>query len=182
MKLYKLTVFAVLLLPGVLKAQIYSLDQPFVRFFSHAPMEDIEAVNHSTQGLINVKDNSFTFRVPIKGFKFAKALMQEHFNENYMESDKYPYGTFKGTIRGNYDITRDGVYEVEAAGKLNIHGIEQERTIPAKIVVEDGKPRLETIFNVKLEDHDIEIPKIVFHNIAEVIEVTVKSGLVLYKK
>ncbi len=165
-----------------LQAQIYSLSDPNIRFFSSAPLEDIEAVNKSGQGLINTGDNSFSFRIPIKGFKFAKQLMQEHFNENYMESDKFPYGTFKGNIEGNYDLQKSGTYEVNAIGTLNIHGVEQQRTLPAKLVVDGDKISLESVFNVKLEDHSIEIPTLVFQNIAEVIEVTVKSGLVLYSK
>lgn len=177
-----LTLPVILLGLADLHAQIYSLHQPQIRFFSSAPLEDIEAVNQSAQGLLKIDDNTFTFRVPIKGFKFAKSLMQEHFNENYMESDKFPYGTYKGKIEGGYDLEKEGTYEVNTTGELKIHGVEQSRTLPAKIIVNDGEISIESVFSVKLVDHSIEIPTLVFQNIAEVIEVTVKSDLVLYKE
>jgi polyisoprenoid-binding protein YceI len=167
---------------GTVKAQIYMLESANVRFFSDALIEDITATTTSVQGLINVSDKSFSFRIPIKTFEFAKDLMKEHFNENYMESEKYPYGTFKGSIAGNFDFTKNGVYEVTANGALNIHGVERERSLPSKLFVEGSVVRLESIFMVKLVDHDIEIPQIVFQNIAEEIEVTVKSDLIPYKK
>jgi len=184
-KTSKLT-FAVLLAlfvcSGTARAQIYMLESSNVRFFSDALIEDITATTTSAQGLVNVADKTFSFRVPIKTFEFAKDLMKEHFNENYMESEKYPYGTFKGSVVGNFDFTKNGVYEVTAEGILSIHGVEQKRSLPSKLFVEGKVVRLESVFMVKLVDHDIEIPQIVFQNIAEEIEVTIKSDLVPYKK
>lgn len=162
--------------------QIYMMENSTVRFFSDALIEDITAVNSNTQGLINFGDRSFSFRVPIKSFEFAKELMKEHFNENYMESHKHPYGAFKGSIKGQFDIEKNGTYEVTAEGILNIHGIDQPRSIPARLIVNGKSVKLESVFMVKLVDHEIEIPQIVFQNIAEEIEVTVKSDLAPYKK
>jgi len=181
-KIFLLTALVGLVSFSQVSAQIYMLENPSVRFFSDALIEDITATNTNAQGLVNFGDKSFSFRVPIKNFEFAKDLMKEHFNENYMESEKFPYGIFKGTINGNYDLSKDGTYEVTAEGVLTIHGVEQKRTLPSKLVVRGSAVSLESVFMVKLVDHDIEIPQLVFQNIAEEIEVTIKSNLVPYKK
>lgn len=166
--------------PMVAHAQIYMMKDSKVSFYSDAPLEDIEATTTGTQGVINVAEKNFSFRVPIASFKFEKELMQEHFNENYMESEKFPYGTFKGAIDGKYNIKKDGDYPVMARGVLNIHGIDQKRDLPATIHVKNGEISIESKFMVRLEDHKIEIPTIVFHKIAEEVEVKVNSTLALY--
>ena len=160
----------------------YVIKESNVHFFSEAPLEDIEADNADTKAVIDTESDSFSFRIPISSFIFEKALMQEHFNENYMESDKYPNGSFKGEIDGEYSLTEDGEYDVDAVGTLNIHGKDMDRRIPAIITVENGVPSINAKFDVKLEDHDIAIPKVVFYNIAEVIEVTIKASLEAYRK
>lgn len=104
--------------------------------------------------------------------------MQEHFNENYMESGKFPNATFKGTIEGTFDLNKNGSYPVTAKGELDIHGIKQQRTIPATIEVKDKSVKISSKFKVKLADHKIEIPTIVFNKIAEEIEVSIQSDLV----
>ncbi len=170
---FALSIFSVL----SLSAQKYVTDITEVHFFSSTPVEDIEAVNSDLIGAIDSETNEFAFRIPIKSFVFEKALMQEHFNENYMESDKYPNGSFKGKIEGDYDLTEDGIYALEAVGSLDIHGVSQEVSLPATIVVENGFPTIQCTFKVALVDHKIKVPKIVFYNIAENIEVKVNAGL-----
>jgi len=163
-------------------AQIYTMKDAAVGFFSDAVLEDIAASNTTSQGVVNFGDKTFSFRIPIKGFKFERELMQEHFNENYMESEKYPYSTFKGAIEGLYDIGKDGDYQVSAVGTLNIHGVDMQRTIPVTIHVSKGNVSVESKFMVKLADHKIEIPTIVFQKIAEDVEVSMSSAMVPYKK
>lgn len=166
---------------GTLSAQDkYVTDISEVHFFSSTPVEDIEAENSALKGVIDTETNDFSFRIPIKSFVFEKALMQEHFNENYMESDKYPNAAFKGNIRGDYSLVENGIYAVEAIGTFEIHGVSQERSIPATIVVENGFPSIQCSFQVALVDHKIKVPKIVFYNIAEKIDVKVDAGLRLY--
>ena len=99
--------------------------------------------------------------------------MEEHFNENYMESDKFKTAIFKGKIEGDVDYTKDGEYPVEAKGSLNIHGVEKERTINAVINVANGKITVASEFEIELKDHKIKIPKLVVKNIAETVKVTV---------
>jgi len=160
----------------------YLLENSFVRFFSDGIVEDIEATNKDSKGIIDFSKNEFLIKIPIKSFKFASALMQEHFNENYMESNKFPEGTFKGRIEGTYDLGKNGTYNVNTIGDLTIHGVTKSRNIPASIYVKDGKVSLESKFMIKVAEHKIKIPSIVIRNIAEEVEVTIKSDLKKYDK
>jgi len=163
----------ILFLPLFVAAQKYKLTSSEVSFFSEAPLENIEAHNDQTTSLFDVTTGEIAFVVPIKGFQFKKSLMQEHFNENYMESDKYPNGTFKGKVSG-YDPEKSGKQTAVAEGDLTIHGVTRKVRIEGTLEFQSGKATMNAKFPVKLEDHDIEIPTVVFFNIAEVIEVTVQ--------
>ncbi len=155
----------------------FSLENPAIRFFSDGAIEDIDAKNLKAVGSVDAAGKKFAFKVPVKQFVFKKSLMQDHFNENYMESDKYPEASFAGTIVGAFDLSKDGTYPVSADGNLTMHGITQKRAIPATIIVKAGKAALTSKFIVKLIDHKISIPKIMFQKIAEQVEVTINSGL-----
>ncbi|WP_338790050.1 YceI family protein [Bernardetia sp. MNP-M8] len=186
MKIYQSLFFVAILfvfqsVSSSVVAQRYTLEDSKVHFFSSAPMEDIEANNKDCKGVIDTKTNAFSFRIPIKSFVFPSSLMQQHFNENYMESEKYPNATFKGNIEGNYDLKTDGTYDVVAVGDLEIHGKKQARKIPSQIIVKNGKASIKSTFDVKLEDHDVEIPSIMFKKIAETIKVDMNSDLKLYE-
>ncbi|NQY08047.1 MAG: YceI family protein [Flavobacteriales bacterium] len=160
----------------------YSSASSLVTFYSWAPMEDIKAENTNTKSFIRTTDNSIVVRVPIKSFKFEKALMEEHFNENYLESDEFPNATFSGKIIGEYDLKKDGVYNVKAKGDFTLHGVKKSKEFEGTLEVKGEKVTLNTKFDVLLEDHDIEIPKVVFQNIAEKIEVKINITYVPYKK
>ena len=99
--------------------------------------------------------------------------MQEHFNENYLESEKYPKSTFRGNING-FDATKKGWQDVKASGKLTIHGVENDISCEGKMAIEDDIIKIETKFQVKVADYKIKIPQIVFYNIAEIVDVTIK--------
>lgn len=156
----------------------YQLKNPEISFFSKAPLENIESFNADGKGIIDFASNSFSFKIPIKSFQFKKQLMKEHFNENYMESDKYPDAHFKGKIEGNYNLKKNGTYTVNAVGVLTIHGVSQERSIPCQIVVKNGVYSIGSKFQVKLEHHKIVRPNLVYNNIAEMIDVSINSKLV----
>lgn len=162
---------------GVNAQEKYQLANSQVSFFSEAPLENIEANNKDTKGIIDWKTKNFAFRIPIQSFNFKKKLMQEHFNENYMESSKFPNATFKGTIEGDYDLMKNGTYSVTATGELDIHGIKQQRKIVTTIEVKDKTIKINGKFKVKLADHGIKIPTLVFNKIAEEVEVTVQSDV-----
>jgi polyisoprenoid-binding protein YceI len=160
---------------GTAPAQnLFSAQSGNVTFFSKAPLEDIEAHNGKAQSVINTTTGEIAVKVPIKSFIFENGLMQEHFNENYLESDKYPFATFKGKINEHIDWTKPGTYPVSATGKLNVHGVERDQTIKGKLDVGSGKLQLDADFTVALADHKIEIPTLVFQKIAETIAVTTR--------
>jgi hypothetical protein len=150
-----------------------------IHFYSTAALEDINATNKSVIGVLDSQTGDLQFAALIKGFDFKKALMQEHFNKNFMESDKYPKAEFKGTISNNSAVnyTADGSYSVSVKGKLTIHGVTKDVEIPGKIVVKNGKVSTTTTFNVAVADYNITIPKIYQDNIAKIIKVAVDCTL-----
>lgn len=160
--------------------QRYKSDNTHIRFFSDAPMEDIEAINESASSIIDVEKMAIVIVVPIKSFSFQKKLMQEHFNENYLESDQYPNATFKGKLL-DWDGST-GEADARAMGTLEIHGVEQEITIKGTLNYSDEELSVEAVFPIKLADYDIKIPKAVFYKIAEEVEVTAKFQYKPYEK
>ncbi len=150
-----------------------------ISFYSHAPLEDIKAKNNQVAAVLNTTDGSLTFALLIQSFEFKKALMQEHFNENYMESDDFPKSTFKGTIVDfEPSMTKDtGSKSVKINGELTIHGVTNQINAPATLMVNKGNIIGQAKFIVKPEDYNIKIPKAVRNNIAKEIEVTVNIDL-----
>lgn len=155
-----------------LYAQKYKSVTSGIHFYSEAPMEDIEAVNQDGQSAINLSTGEIVFSIPIKSFIFEKSLMQEHFNENYLESEKYPKATFRGVISG-FDVEKTAWQQAIAQGKMTIHGIEKDFSCEGKIKIENSALKIETKFPIQLKDYKIKIPKVVFYNIAKIVEVTI---------
>jgi hypothetical protein len=164
------------------QSNLYAISNGNITFFSKAPLEDISAVNPNVMSLINPQSNEIVVRVPISKFEFPNKLMQEHFNENYLESAKYPVATFKGKINENLNWDKPGIYTVSATGILNIHGKDTQRTLKGIINIGEKNFKLDTQFKVRLEDHLIEIPKLVFNKIAEEIEVSCQFTYKPYKR
>src|SRR5688572_12469997 len=166
------SLFIVLILTAsTVVAQKFTVEKSNVVFFSDALIEDITATNKKSSGIFNTENGDIVFSIPISSFKFAKSLMQEHFNEKYMESDKYPKATFQGKIAG-FDPNAKGPQQLKANGKLTIHGITNEVEIPGTLEVQDKKLVMNTKFMVKLADYKITIPQLLWQNIAEQVEVT----------
>tara|TARA_Y100000588_G_C13879765_1_gene763962 strand:- start:109 stop:675 length:567 start_codon:yes stop_codon:yes gene_type:complete len=154
--------------------QRYLTREGKIKFYSHAPMEDITAHNNKVLSIIDIDKGQVAVDMLIKAFEFEKKLMQEHFNENYMESDEFPKATFKGSFevpQGLKQMTA-GSYEVAVTGDLTIHGVTKALTQNITLKVEDKSITTHFVFNVKVKDHDIKIPNLVVKNIAEEIEVT----------
>jgi hypothetical protein len=158
-------------------AQIYTGKNVKVSIFSSTPVEDIKATSHVGAAVLALSKQELAIQVSIKSLEFDKKLMQEHFNENYMESDKYPSARFKGTIEPKIDFTKDGEYPVVAKGTLNVHGVNQARTINGKVTVKNGVISLYSTFNVACAAHKIKIPSLIITKIAEVIQVTIQGSL-----
>lgn len=185
MKFSKLLLSILLLLSAVaLQAQDRYLTRTgHVKFFSTAPMEDIEAHNNKALSIVDLAKGEVAVDMLMKAFEFEKKLMQEHFNENYIESSKFPKSTFKGDfdVPAGLKGMKNGTYEVDVTGEITIHGIKKPLTTKATLTVANGKLTGDLVFNVRVKDHKISIPKVVVKNIAEVVEVTASFEYEEYK-
>lgn len=162
-------------------AQSYIGKNVKVRLFSSTPVEDIRAVNVKAAAVLVSGTREIVVQVPIKGFEFDRKLMQEHFNENYMESDKYPSAKFKGIIDQQIDFTKDGTYDVTVKGVLSVHGVDKPRSITGKLIINGGVLQIGTEFKVACEDHRIKIPTLIITKVAEVINIKVDGQLNILK-
>jgi polyisoprenoid-binding protein YceI len=147
-----------------------------IKFYSHATIEDITATNEKGTALFDAGTNAIALMVPINQFVFAKSLMQEHFNEKYLESERYPRSTFQGRIIG-YNPETGTEQTVSAQGKLTIHGVTRDVTIPGQITRTDTGLKMTSKFVVELKDYKVEIPRLMWQNIAERVEVTLDFSL-----
>jgi hypothetical protein len=177
-----LIIVCFLCLQSASSQSIYNCKDGQATFYSETPIENIDAVSNSMNVVLNVSTGDIVLIVPYTSFKFKKALMQEHFNEKYMESDKFPNATFKGKINEKLQMNKDTTMEISATGIFNCHGVDKPRTEKSILTVKDGKLSLEGAFKVALADHNIEVPKVVIQNIAEVVDVKYKATLAPYKK
>ena len=156
-------------------AQKYMTKNGFIGFYSHTPMEDIKADNNQVAGVLDAGTGEMVFQVLIKSFHFERALMQEHFNENYMESEKYPKATFKGKITdlSAVNFSKNGTYAVTVDGDLTIHNVTNKISIKGTIEVITGGINASSKFNIVPEDYKIEIPSVVREKISKKLEVTI---------
>ena len=158
----------------------YSTQKAALDFTSEAELELIKAASVEARGLIDPATNHFAFTVDINSFRgFNSALQREHFNEKYMESDKFPKASFSGKIIEQVDFSKDGSYDIRAKGDLDIHGIKQMRIIKGKIIISNGSLHVSARFTVPLSDHNISIPSIVSQKIATEIQVQFDASMVL---
>ena len=160
-------------------SQRYITKNGHIKFYSETPVETIEAHNQQVNAALDTETGDFVFKVLMKSFEFEKALMQEHFNENYVESDKFPNATFKGKVVNldEIDFSKDGEYITTIEGALSIHGVTKKIREKGKFMVKGDKVAGSAVFIVKPADYDIKIPKTVINNIAEDIEVSVDIEL-----
>jgi len=144
-------------------------------FYSAALLENIEAHNYQATSILNPETGDLVFKVAMNGFQFPNAEMQRHFNEKYVESEKYPQSAFTGKIRNleKVDFTNDGSYNVIVEGKLNMHGVEQPVKANGTINVKAGKVSATSLFQVAVADYQIKIPGGVKDNIAKTIDIHV---------
>lgn len=159
---------------------IYVCKNAKISLFSSAPIEDIKAISSTANSVFNATTGQLVFNVSIRSFQFPKSLMQEHFNDDYMESDKFPKASFKGKIKEHIDPTIDATIPITISGDLTVHGIVQPRTITGNVTIKDGIITMTSEFMIKCADHRIAIPTLVFHNIAESIKMSVSATYSLY--
>jgi len=173
-----LCLFMFLPLAGHTQTDIYEVKSGAVHFFSEAPKELISASSKKLKGFVDAGRKTFAFKIDIPSFVgFNNPLQRGHFNENYMESGTYPTATFKGKIIEDADFGKEGSYELRAKGKLNIHGVEQERIIKVLLTIKKGRLTAKSDFTVQLTDHNIKIPRVVTDKLSPEIKVTVEASL-----
>ena len=163
------------------QSKIYINNSVKITLFSEAPLENIEATSVKGISVFNATTGEIQFTIPIKSLKFRKSLMEEHFNENYMESDTYPNAKFKGKINQKIDLQKNGEFAVTATGELDVHGVKKSRTITGTLTIDQRSINLNAKFNVLCADHRIKIPQLVFQKIAESIQITVSGNYIPYK-
>lgn len=175
MKKICLSLAAVIIIGNIATAQKYFTKNGHISFFSKTSMENIKADNNQVMSVLNPQTGELQFSLLVKSFHFEKALMEEHFNENYLESEKYPKSTFKGSIAdiSKVNFTADGSYPVIVNGDLTIHGVTNKATAKGNIVIKGGKIAGAAVFTVALADYKVAIPKLVETNISKTIEITV---------
>jgi len=174
-------IIIIVLTTGILSpamAQRYFTKNGKISFFSKATLENIQADNNQVMSTLNTQSGELQFSLLNNAFHFEKALMEEHFNDDYMESAKYPRSTFKGTITNinTVNTDKDGDYSVTVTGDLVMHGVTKNITAKGTISVKAGKLSAASVFNINLKDYNINLPASVRNNIAESIQLTVSCS------
>lgn len=177
MKCIKNSLFLIvwsLVIPLLARAQdIFVCRHAGISFYSSAPIEDIEAVTDQAVSAINLRTGTVYFKVAVSSFQFEHALMQEHFNSHYMESDRYPYAVFKGKMTDPRAPDSSGLFPVTVSGDLTIHGVTKAYVTKGVLELKDGQLGVTSGFIVRLSDHGIRVPRLFTKNIAEVVKVKV---------
>ncbi|RLD65152.1 MAG: YceI family protein [Bacteroidetes bacterium] len=170
----------VLSISGITSAQgKYFTRDGHIDFFSSTSVEDIKANNNKVTCILDAETGNIEFAVLMKAFEFKKALMEEHFNENYVESEKYPKSKFKGNIQNidDIDFSKDGSYEVDVVGQLMIHGETNDVSAKGTINITEGNVKVFSEFQIVLEDYKIEIPGVVEDKIAKALLITIDATM-----
>ncbi len=158
-------------------AQIYIADSATVSFFSKTSAENIDAKNTICKPLMNTSKEQFFVELNNIDFDFPSKLMKDHFNEDYMESAKFPKTKFDAKITGTVDYLEDGTYNVTVTGTMDMHGVQKQITVPGTITVKGGKLFIYAKFNIKIADYNIKLPSFATMNIADNVDVTVKATM-----
>jgi polyisoprenoid-binding protein YceI len=153
-----------------------------IHFYSKSPLEDIEANNKNAVIVLNTATGDIQVRVTIQAFKFKNALMEEHFNENYLESTKYPNSVFKGKINEKIDFSTDGQNKVTVLGKMEMHGVTRDVELDGLLTKKGNEIYIDSKFKLKVADYGIKVPSLYVKNIAEVVDISVVSTLEPYIK
>jgi polyisoprenoid-binding protein YceI len=160
-------------------AAAYVVKKNIISFHSNTKLELIKASSTQLKGIIDADKRTFAFSVEMKTFDgFNSPLQKEHFNENYLESDKFTNATFSGHIIEDDDFTKDGTYNIRTKGKFIIHGVEQERILQGDLIVKNGVMKLSCVFTVLLSEHSIKVPRIVNEKLSSEIKVTVNAEFI----
>ncbi len=167
---------------NIMQAQIYMGKTCVTHFFSKTSMKDIEAKSNTAKPVLDAASGNFQMRIQNTSFKFESSFMEEHFNENYMESEKFPYATFKGKINEKVDYAKDGEYKVTCTGSMEMHGTTNQITTSGTLTVKGKEVTIVSKFKVKPADYKIKVPSLYVKEIAEEIDVDITTVLEPYVK
>ena len=177
---FLITIAFILLLSSSFKdpVSVFNISKGNISFSSDAPLELIKAESNELKGLINTENKQFAFSVKVRSFKgFNSGFQKDHFNENYLETNKYPDAAFSGKIIEDVDFTKNNTLTVRAKGVLTVHGVPKERIIKSDMTIKNGAVFIKSNFTVLLADHNIPIPKVVHEKLSSEIKVEVNSEL-----
>jgi len=179
MKQFAIFLIGILTFASVQAQGRYFTKSGHITIYSNAPLEDIEAGTRTAAAILDVASGTVQFSVLMKSFEFKKALMQEHFNSDYVESDTYPNGEFKGAIVNNAAINynKPGTYTANVKGKLTIHGVTRDVATTGTVTVAPDGLKTNAIFNVSLSDYKIKRPALVKDKLSNTIQITVDCKL-----
>jgi|TARA_B100001113_G_scaffold121952_1_gene99586 polyisoprenoid-binding protein YceI len=162
--------YLIFFLFGIQEENRYVIESSSIEFYSYAPLEDIEAVNTESVGAIDLSTGEFIIKIPVSSFEFPNKLMQKHFNDSYLETDRYPECVFRGKLDGD-----------NASGEITLHGVTKKISVPVIMNKSEEIVTIDTEFKIALKDHKIKVPRLLFQNIAEEIEVKVTSSFKKYQ-
>ena len=171
--LYVIIFLLCLMVPQNNFAQAFTTKTGFIGFYSKTPFEDIQAENNQVYAVLDPASHHLALALLMKGFIFPKELMQEHFNENYAESDKFPKATFSGSCTGDMDLEKEGIYQVVIKGDLMLHGVTNPIETTAQLEVKSDRIIATSMFKLKPENFNISIPGVVRDKIEKEIQVKV---------
>jgi polyisoprenoid-binding protein YceI len=164
-----------LALPFALSAQKHITKSGYIEFYGKTPLEEIKAGNNQVASILDATTGEIVFQVLMKSFHFERALMEEHFNENYVESEKFPKSVFKGRITNlsDIDFAKPGVYTAQVEGDLTLHNITKKISQAGTIEITTDGIVAKSNFKIKPEDYNIQIPAVVRDKIAKEMDVTI---------
>lgn len=177
----KYSLFFAMTITFISHAQKYISEKASLSFYSHAMIEDIKADNKKASSVFDTATGDIVFSVPVKDFIFANTLMQEHFNEKYLETEKFPKSTFQGKING-FDYTKKGQQFVQAQGKITLHGVTHFLDVTGTMEVQDNRILMKSVFIARLVDYKIKRPEIMFQKIAEQVDIILDFTFKPYEK
>lgn len=174
-----LLTLAVSAIAGLANAQVFKTSAGNISFKSKTAIEEFTATNAQVEAAIAPAKNQMQFRVPVNGFQFKSGLMQKHFQENYMETSRFQYSNYVGKISNiaAVNFAKDGEYAVESVGKLTMHGVTKDITVPGKVIVKGGNVTLKANFKIKCSDYQIKIPAASAASVSDDIDITVDCAL-----
>ena len=174
MKYFCLLIFSIAVSTYTFSQKVYTTRTGRISFFSSAPLEDIEAKNTQVESQFSSATGQYNFSLNIKDFHFENDLMEEHFNESYLHSDKYPKAFFKGFITNVKDInfSKDGNYHAIVKGSLTIHGVTRDVIHTGNLEIKGGKPSAHSKFKILIKDYNVG-GLIANKMISDTVEITV---------